>query len=81
MLHSALRAALQQELVARNVSSLVVRKPRAQEGNENVLPSYWGVKEARKFLDAAKVADLLRPFRGGGGGDLVHLVSLARRMK
>jgi len=80
MLHSALRAVLQQELVARNVSSLVVRKPRAQEGNENVLPSCWGVEEARKFLDAAEVADLLPRFRGGGG-DLVHLVSLARRMK
>ena len=80
MLHSALRVALQQELVARNVSSLVVRKSRAQEGNKTVLPSCWGVEEAKKFLDAAKVADLLPPFRGGGG-DLVHLVSLARRMK
>ena len=56
MLHSALKAALQQELVLRNVSGLVVRKPRTQEGDENILPSCWGVEEARKLLNAAKVA-------------------------
>jgi integrase len=38
------------------VASLVVGKPRAKEGNEDVLQNCWEAEEAREFLDAAKAA-------------------------
>lgn len=54
ILHSALKAAVQQDLIPRNAASLVVGKPRAKEGKEDVLENCWETEEAKKFLEAAK---------------------------
>jgi integrase len=56
ILHSALKAAERQDLVPRNVASLVVGKPRAAENQENVLQHCWEPEEAHKFLEKAKAA-------------------------
>ena len=54
LLHSALKAALLQSLVQRNVASLVIGKPHRPEGHEDVLKHCWEVEEARRFIAAAK---------------------------
>jgi integrase len=54
LLHSALKAALLQSLVQRNVASLVMGKLHRPEGHEDVLKHCWEVEEARWFIAAAK---------------------------
>ena len=54
LLHSALKAALPQSLVQRNVASLVIGKPHRPEGHDDVLKHCWEVEEARRFIAAAK---------------------------
>jgi integrase len=54
ILHSALKAAQLQEVVQRNVASLVIGKPHRHEGRQDVLTHCWEVEEARKFILAAK---------------------------
>jgi integrase len=56
ILHSALKAAVLQDLIPRNAASLVIGKPRRKEGQEDVLHNCWEPEEARTFLDAAKAA-------------------------
>src|SRR5262245_15293551 len=54
--HSALQAAVLEGLVQRNVAKLVVGKPHAQEGHQDVLEHCWEAHEAKAFLAAAKAA-------------------------
>jgi len=51
---SALKAAEMQDMIQRNVASLVPGKPRAGEGNTGVLNNCWEAEEARRFIAAAK---------------------------
>lgn len=55
VLHSALKAAVRNGLVTRNVASLVSNKPRKGSG-QDVLDHVWSVDEAATFLKAAKAA-------------------------
>jgi integrase len=50
ILHSALKAALMQGLVSRNVATLVIGKPRRKEGHDDVLKHCWSAEEAQRFL-------------------------------
>ncbi len=54
VIHSALKAAVLEGLVPRNVADLVVGKPRGKEGHEDVLRNCWEAEEAQRFLEAAK---------------------------
>ncbi|HEX9871675.1 MAG TPA: tyrosine-type recombinase/integrase [Candidatus Tectomicrobia bacterium] len=54
LLHSALKAALLQSLVQRNVASLVIGKPHRPEGRDDVLKHCWEADEAKQFIVAAK---------------------------
>lgn len=54
--HSALQAAVLEGLVQRNVAKLVVGKPHAQEGHQDVLVHCWEAHEAKTFLTTAKAA-------------------------
>lgn len=54
IIHSALKAAQTSGLVQKNVASLVIGKPHAEESNEDVIANCWDEDEARKFLAAAK---------------------------
>src|SRR5262245_15720019 len=54
--HSALQAAVLEGLVQRNVAKLVVGKPHAQEGHQDVLAHCWEAVEAKAFLTTAKAA-------------------------
>lgn len=56
ILHTALKAAVQQDLIPRNVASLVIGKPRAKETREDILDHCWDESEAKQFLEAAKDA-------------------------
>jgi integrase len=50
VLHSALKAAQQQELIDRNPATLVMNKPRKQEDYQNVRHNCWELSDARTFL-------------------------------
>jgi hypothetical protein len=52
ILHSALKAAVRNGLVTRNVAALVSNKPRKRSG-QDVLDHVWSADEANKFLKAA----------------------------
>lgn len=54
ILHSALKAAMMQDLIPRNAASLVIGKPRRRDGHENILQNCWEPEDARKFLNTAK---------------------------
>ncbi len=56
ILHSALKAAQHEGLLARNVAKLVIGKPHRKEGHQDVLEHCWEAEEARAFLAAAKAA-------------------------
>jgi integrase len=56
ILHSALQAAVLEGLVQRNVAKLVVGKPHAPEGYQDVLAHCWEAHEAKAFLASAKAA-------------------------
>lgn len=54
ILHNALKAAVMQDLLPRNVAALVIGKPRQREGHDTLTQNCWEVEEARRFLDTAK---------------------------
>src|SRR5207253_9287688 len=54
--HSALQAAVLEGLVQRNVAKLVVGKPHAPAGHQDVLAHCWEAHEAKAFLAIAKAA-------------------------
>src|SRR5262249_24888365 len=53
IVHSALKAAQMQGMVTRNVATLVIGKPRQQEGHPDVLAHCWTADEAQRFLSVA----------------------------
>ena len=55
ILHSALKAAVRNGLVTRNVAALVTNKPRKGSG-QDVLDHVWSADEAGTFLKTAKAA-------------------------
>lgn len=54
ILHSALQSAVLQDLLPRNVASLVIGKPRQREGHEALAQNCWEAEDARRFLETAK---------------------------
>ena len=54
VLHSALKAAVMQDLIPRNPAALVIGKPRRREGYESLANNCWEAEEAKRFLDTAK---------------------------
>ncbi len=54
VISGALKAAMLQGYVQRNVATLVLNKPHAEESHEDVLENCWDAEEARKFLKAAR---------------------------
>ena len=56
ILHSALKAAMLESLVVRNVASIVVGKPRIRRDHSDVSKNCWEAHEAHAFLVAAKAA-------------------------
>jgi hypothetical protein len=55
-LHAALKAAVLDGLLFRNVASLVVGKPRIRRDHADVGRNCWEAHEAHSFLKAAKAA-------------------------
>lgn len=55
ILHSALKAAVHNGLITRNVATLVSNKPR-KTGQQDVHDHVWSAAEAAKFLTTAKAA-------------------------
>ena len=56
IIHGALKAAMLEGLVYRNVASLVIGKPQAKRGHDEVSRNCWEAEEARSFLAAARTA-------------------------
>lgn len=56
IIHAALKAALLDGLVTRNVASLVVGKPRIRRDHSDLQRNCWEPAEAQAFLRAAKTA-------------------------
>jgi len=56
ILHGALKAAMLDGLVARNVASLVIGKPQQRKDHDHISGNCWEAEEARAFLTAAKAA-------------------------
>jgi integrase len=56
ILHSALKAAVLEGLLFRNVASIVVGKPRIRRDNSDIAANCWEAHEASDFLKAAKAA-------------------------
>jgi integrase len=56
ILHGALKAALLEGLVIRNVASLVIGKPRPRREHADVQQNCWEAHEAQAFLAAARDA-------------------------
>jgi integrase len=56
LIHAALKAALLDGLVMRNVASIVVGKPRIRRDRADLARNCWEVDEAQKFLISAKAA-------------------------
>jgi integrase len=54
IIHSALKAAMFEGLVSRNVAAMVVGKPRTRTDHEDIRAQCWSVDEARAFLAAAR---------------------------
>jgi integrase len=56
LLHSALKKAMRDQLVIRNVAALVQDRPRPLKDRGDARDHCWSAVEARRFLDAAKEA-------------------------
>lgn len=56
ILHGALKAAVLEGLVLRNVASLVLGKPHQRKDHDHVAGNCWEADEARAFLASAKKA-------------------------
>lgn len=56
ILHGALKAAVLEGLLTRNVAALVVGKPRPQRDHDALLNNCWDADEARAFLKASRDA-------------------------
>jgi integrase len=56
ILSAALKAAVLDGLVTRNVASLVIGKPRAELSHDAVIQNCWEAEEAQTFLVTAKAA-------------------------
>jgi integrase len=56
IVHSALKAAMLEGLVFRNVAALVIGKPQRKRDHADVARNCWEADEARTFLAAAKQA-------------------------
>jgi integrase len=56
ILHGALKAAMLEGFVTRNVASLVIGKPRPQRDRDDLRRNCWEPDEAQAFLAAAKAA-------------------------
>src|SRR5262249_26015643 len=54
IIYSALKAAMLEGLVARNVAPLVVGKPQAHGTHEDIRSQCWTAAEARSFLRVAR---------------------------
>jgi len=54
VISGALKAAVNKDLVRRNVAKLVGNKPKAPEGTEDIRDNCWNENEASRFLEAAK---------------------------
>lgn len=56
LLISALNAAVRGGILQRNVARLVQNRPKAPDGQHDVLANVWEAHEARQFLETAKAA-------------------------
>ena len=56
IIHGALKAAVLDGLVTRNVASLVIGKPQQRKDHDHIAGNCWEAEEARAFLAAAKAA-------------------------
>jgi len=56
ILHSALKKAMRNQLVTRNVAADVETRPRPDKDQRDAREHCWTATEARRFLDAAKAA-------------------------
>ena len=56
VLSSALKAAVRSQLVARNVATLVVNRPKSPEGHPGAVENCWTADEAAAFMRTARVA-------------------------
>lgn len=56
IIHSALKAAVLEGLVYRNVASLVIGKPQFSRSHDQIRRNCWDAEEARSFLAAAQKA-------------------------
>lgn len=54
VISGALKAAVNKDLVRRNVAKLVGNKPKAPEGTEDIRENCWNENEASRFLETAK---------------------------
>ncbi|MEQ1792722.1 MAG: tyrosine-type recombinase/integrase [Nitrospira sp.] len=54
ILHNALKSAVMQDLLPRNVAALVIGKPRQQEDHDVLAHNCWESWEAKCFLDTTK---------------------------
>ncbi len=54
ILHSALQSAVLQDLLPRNVASVVIGKPRQRDAHETLAQNCWEAAEAECFLETAK---------------------------
>lgn len=59
ILHSALKAAVMQDLIPRNAASLVIGKPKRQADHGDLAANCWDGPEAKTFLEAAKASTAL----------------------
>jgi integrase len=56
IMHGALKAAMLEQLLSRNVASLVIGKPQFRRDHDAVRRNCWEAHEAREFLAAARAA-------------------------
>ena len=56
VLSSALKAAVRSQLVALNVATLVVNRPRKPDGHHDAVENCWTANEAAAFMRAAEAA-------------------------
>lgn len=56
VLNGALKAAVRSQLIARNVATLVVNRPKTPEGHPTVVENCWTADEASAFLRKATAA-------------------------
>lgn len=56
ILHSALKAAVMQDLIPRNAAALVIGKPKRRADHEDLVANCWDAPEAKAFLAVAKAS-------------------------